>query len=379
MAGTEGPSSSGPAEALYLQLGRVGLDPTRVYRVRGAAIDRAVIHMTLEDGTIAFTQDVMGRITGAFFEGDGEILLTPRDEVERRSMSLFTGMAILEERFATAYFRFNDETVAELRPDLRAADDGAEFVTRWGDTARNLAQLDAMRILVTFSRLLPVGENSEGPQEVSTPSLSGSSDRILHARLLGTKRGIFDVYFDSTAGEQVQAGQARTAENGSSYYDVWTSFSTEQALNRAEQGVPKPEGIEKGRGDWLAVHRYVIATRVEPPKRIHADARLQLEVSQGGVRMLVFELSRFLQVESVKMNGQAVEFIHNPAMEGTQLSRRANDLVAVVLPEPTRAGQKIELQFVYGGEVLAEAGSGLLYVGARGTWYPNRGMSMADF
>jgi hypothetical protein len=53
--------------------------------------------------------------------------------------------------------------------------------------------------------------------------------------------------------------------------------------------------------------------------------------------------------------------------------------VAVVLPQATRAGQKIDLEFVYGGEVLAEAGSGLLYVGARGTWYPNRGMAMADF
>ena len=379
MAGAEAPSSSGPAETLYLQLGRVGLDPTRVYRVRGAAIDRAAIHMTLEDGTIAFTQDLMGRITGAFFEGDGEILLTPRDEVERRSISLFTGMAILEERFATAYFRFNDETAAELRPDLRAADDGAEFVNKWGETARNLAQLDAMRILVTFSRLLPVGTNSQSPQGVDTTSLSGTSDRILHARLLGTKRGVFDVYFDSTAGEQVQVGQARTAENGSSYYDVWTAFSTEQPLSRSERSAPKPEGIEKGRGDWVGVQRYVIATTIEPPKRIHADARLQLEVSQGGARMLVFELSRFLQIERVEMNGQAVEFIHNPAMEGTQLSRRGNDLVAVILPGPTRAGQKIELQFIYGGEVLAEAGSGLLYVGARGTWYPNRGMSMADF
>src|SRR5712691_10776421 len=127
-----------PAEALYLKLGHIGLDPARVYQVRGASLDRSAVHITLEDGTIAFTQDVMGRITGAFFEGDGEILLTPRNEVERRSMSLFTGMAILEERYATAYFRFNDQTVAELRPDLRAADDGAEFVTRWGDTARNL-------------------------------------------------------------------------------------------------------------------------------------------------------------------------------------------------------------------------------------------------
>ncbi len=62
----------------------------------------------------------MGRITGAFFKGDGEILLTPPTEVERRSMSLFTGMAILEERFATAYFRFDDDVPDELKADLRS-------------------------------------------------------------------------------------------------------------------------------------------------------------------------------------------------------------------------------------------------------------------
>ena len=93
-----------PAESLYLQLGEVGLDPTRVYQVRGAALNRGAVQISLDDGTIGFTQDVMGRITGAFFEGDGEILLVPPNAVERSSMSLFTGMAILEERFATAYF-----------------------------------------------------------------------------------------------------------------------------------------------------------------------------------------------------------------------------------------------------------------------------------
>ena len=119
-----------PAEALYLQLGRVGLDPTRVYRVRDASLDRPAVHITLEDGTIACTQDVMGRITGAFFEGDGEVLLTPPNSVERRSISLFTGMAILEEHFVTAYFRFNDDAANELRPDLRCAGDDAAVVER---------------------------------------------------------------------------------------------------------------------------------------------------------------------------------------------------------------------------------------------------------
>jgi len=63
----------------------------RVYKVREASLERSAIHITLEDGSIAFTQDVMGHVTGAFFEGDGEILLMPPDEVERRSMGLFTG------------------------------------------------------------------------------------------------------------------------------------------------------------------------------------------------------------------------------------------------------------------------------------------------
>ncbi len=54
----------------------------------------------------------------------------------------------------------------------------------------------------------------------------------------------------------------------------------------------------------------------------------------------------------------SIEFIHNPAIEGTQLARQGNDLVAVVFPQPLRTGQRMELRFVYGGEVLAEAGVG---------------------
>jgi hypothetical protein len=54
-------------------------------------------------------------------------------------------------------------------------------------------------------------------------------------------------------------------------------------------------------------------------------------------------------------------------------------VVAVVFPEPLRAGQRLQLKFSYAGSVLSDAGGGLLYVGARGIWYPNRGMAMADF
>src|SRR5439155_25213219 len=140
------------------------------------------------------------------------------DSVERKSMSLFTGMAILEEHFATAYFRFNDDVLSDLRNDLRPTASQQEFVERWGGTARNLAQPDAMRLLVTFSRMLPV--NGITTASESTNLLGRLPDHFFHARMQGTKLGVFDVLFDSLAAEQLQAGQAKAAEDGVSYYDV---------------------------------------------------------------------------------------------------------------------------------------------------------------
>ncbi len=368
----------GPAESLYLQLGSVGLDPARVFGVRDASIDRAAIHITLNDGTIAFTRDVLGRITGAFFVGDGEVLLSPPSEIERRSMSRFTGMAILEEEFSSGYFRFNDDTAAELQPGLRAPDQAEEFTASWDGTARNLAKEDAMRLLSTFCELLP----DEAAKGAGRKKETDPEDRLLHARLQGNTLGVFDLFFDSTAEEQIEAGQTRTTEDGKVYYDVWTSFSTQTAEPKRvlQKKIPEtlPEQSES-RQNRILIHAYVIDAHVKPPKELDADVKLQLDTEHGGSRFLIFELSRFLHVKSVEADGQPVEFIHNPAVEGSRLARSGDDLVAVILPAPAVKGQQISLRFVYAGDVLAEAGNGLLYVGERGTWYPNRGLAMADF
>ena len=380
---TQPPSHKpGPAESLYLELSGIGLDSSRVFRVRDSSIDRPAIHITLEDGTIAFTKDVMGMITGAFFEGDGEVLLVPPNEVERKSMSLFTGMAILEERFSTAYFRFNDGSAAELQPGLRAPENAPAFVNRWDETARNLAQTDAMRLLATFSEMLPGANHTPASKPAKDALIAKFADRMLHVRLQGEKLGVFDVLYDSTAAEQVEAGQAKTAENGMVYYDVWTSFSAGAAgpdrAARAQTLQTLPAEIES-REEPISIRNYIIDAQVRPPKELDADVNLSLEVESDAPQFLIFELSRFLKIQTVEEDGDTVEFIQNPAVEGTRLARNGNDQVAVILSEPARKGQKINLRFIYGGEVLAEAGKGLLYVGARGNWYPNRGLAMSDY
>lgn len=368
------PVKPSAAEDLYLQLRSVGLDKSRVYHARDVSFDRGAVHITLDDGSIGFTKDVAGRVTGAFFEGDGEVLLIPPNQVERASMMLFTGAAILEERFVTAYFRFDDDTFAELRPQLRLADNAEEFVTQWDQTAQNLASLDALRLLLSFSKFLP-GENAPEGSE-ARDSGAAKNERMLHARVQGRRLGPFDLYFDSAATEQIRVGQLSAVE-GESFYNVWTSFSLQ-----TPEGPSSDAGNVTAEGDKtnaFHISSYTIRAEVRPPTELECDATLHLESLQGGDRTMQFELSRFLQIERVKANGQPVEFLHNPAVEGTQLARRGNDVVVVIFPRPLQKGQRIDLKFVYHGDVLSEMGGGLLYVGARGTWYPNRGPSASEF
>jgi len=112
---------------------------------------------------------------------------------------------------------------------------------------------------------------------------------------------------------------------------------------------------------------------------LRASAEMDLVVQKGGRRTLLFELSRYLKIDAVRMDGRLLDFIQNEALEGTQLRRKGNDLVAVVFSTPLETEQKLKLVFTYAGEVLSEAGTGLLYVGERGTWYPNFGLSPALF
>jgi|SRR5580658_2547739 hypothetical protein len=352
--------------ALYARIRSVGLDPQRVYRVRDAAIDRPNLHLDFDDGTLAFTEDICGRITGALFEGEGEIRLRPPNRAERGSLALFTGMAILEEQFTSGYLRFNDDTATVLQRYLSPApaSEGAEFTKEWGDTSRRLAEFDALQLLLNFSHFLPTPGGSEAGSE---------SDRkfpsLLHAHLVGKRLGSFEVFWDAASGEPLWAGQPRVKDD-LLFFDIWTSF--------APNGPGVGTAARTLAGD-ASIASFRIQATVQPPTKLRASTEEKIRIRSGGERALLFELSRFLKIDAVEAAGRPLDFIQNPAIEGTELRRKGNDLVAVVFPAPLLPGQDLKLRFTYAGEVLSEAGTGLLYVGERGTWYPNFGLSPAQF
>lgn len=338
--------------AVYRELRSVGLDPGRVYRVRDVTLDRQALHLVFNDGTIALTRAVDGRITGAFFEGDGEVLASPSSRVERASLALFSDAAILEEKFTTAYLRFNDDTWKEFEDGQSAEAEAQDFVARWNGVAQTLAGSDSIRLLKTW---------------IDAPR---PDDRMLRARLGTVHFGTLDVSYDALAREPITVAQVAHVEAGT-FYDVWTQFAPGA---RAEP--PKRERS-------IQISKYRIDAHVEPPHDLSADSKLSVTSRQGGERLMSFELSRYLKLNAVMEIGGGratpLDFIQNEALEGSQLARRGNDVVFVILARPLSAGVPVRLKFTYAGPVLSEAGGGLMYVGARGTWYPNHGPQMADF
>ena len=203
-------------------------------------------------------------------------------------MSLFTGMAILEEHFATAYFRFNDDAASELRPDLRATDNQQEFVDRWGATARNLAQRRCHEVADDLQPDASGERRSDCFRECEPAGAEIPGDRFLHARLQGTKLGVFDVYLRFPGGGASAGGAGESGrERRSLLRRLDIVFTRESGRNFGKEREPRPrQAIKRAAGSRVAVRRYTITTEVQPPKRIHARARVQVGVKEGGSRDL---------------------------------------------------------------------------------------------
>jgi len=289
-------------------------------------------------------------VTGAVFEGVGEVLLVPPDRAERTSLALFTQSAVLEQGFASAYFRFfDDKLLDELRAGFRQGQDAQEFITRWQQPANVLARADSLAILGAMT-------NAEG-----------ASSTFLHLRLGGTTLGILDLFLDTNSTEQISVAQAGISKDAV-YYNTWTSFPMRSA--RQSKSQPRSQ---------VEVSDYHIRAKLLPPTDLSAEAEFTLTPQRSGQRAIVVQLSRYLKVAEVRLNGQPVEFIQNEAMDGSDLARRGDDLVGVIFPAPLKKDQPVNVAFKYAGPVMFDTGQEVIYVGARGTWYPNAGPSFAKY
>jgi hypothetical protein len=335
---------------LYDALNALRLDSSAIYEIAGSdriELRRADVQLSFDQGKLAFLSPINGRVTGAVFSGRGHVLAAPRDPEEKQQMARFLGTPVLDQEFTNVCLRFTDETSADLLRELQNAKitplQDLEYASRWNPVLAAVNPPQSLRILFG--------------------SLSANSQPYFYAAVDGITTGPFDVMVDLQRPEAVLLGQPR--KSGSrSFYDVWASYPLSGA---------RPNGRSFRALD------YEINTSILADTSLDAKTDLRMRSELSGERILVFQLARSLNVDAITgERGEPLTYFQNEGMNLQDRTTHGSDYLYVVLPAPSEAGAEFTLHFHYRGNVIENAGNGVLFVDARESWYPHFG-GTADF
>jgi len=237
---------------LLAALNRVQLDPAAIYKVDSSSrieLRRGDAKLLFEEGYLGFFSAIEGKVTGAVFSGRGHILAIPRDPVEKQQLAHFLGAPMIDQDFSSAYLRFTDASMAELRHDLQLAHSEPQtndaFADGWQAPVLSRNPAHSFRILSE--------SYSQTPHPYFIASLGGVSD------------GSFDFVYDLQRDEPQLFGQGRKA-GGTDYYDVWSSYC--------------PPGTQPPPVAFHALS-YRIETTLHPDNSVDGIATIHLRAAQS--------------------------------------------------------------------------------------------------
>jgi len=354
------PVWGGEAESLARAIRENSFDKEECYRVRDIALAVQDIKIYLTDGHLIFARPVGGRRIAAVFVadvegGDAEVILMPPDRAERRSLASYIHSPILDEHFRTGMFLFTgniyEEVVAQLPSNpanRRTPEVGPELDEQFTPVLRNLSASYQTRLVLDLLNRTAGGEG------------------VFASVLDSPKLGAFDVVYDPQRAEPIIAGQMIRREN-QLFLDAWTSFKTRAMRNQAAP--PAPD---------LALSDYRIEAAIGPDLELKVTTRVKVRPARSGAHAVTFDISPLMTVSSVKVDGQPAEVLQRESPRGNAM-RAGNEMFVVALAEPLVAGRDYEFAFEHSGKVVYDTGDRVLFVTARGNWYPTHGLQFTTF
>jgi hypothetical protein len=344
LAAQQAPSHE-PRELLSA-LNQLQLDPAAVYKIDQAArfeLRRGDAKLLFEFGYLGFLAPSDGKITGAVFSGRGHILAAPRDPVEKQQLVRFLGEPVIDQNFTNAYLRFTDDTAAELTQMLRRAhiepQPNSTFADNWQPAI--------------------AAHNPAHSFRIWAESFSNSLKPYFATSLGGTGSAPFDFVYDLSRFEPILFGEAKK-NAGVEYYDVWSSYRL------PGDEIPTPT---------FHALRYKIAATIHTDNTLSGEAIVRFRAARAGERLISFELTRQLNVESAVVAGQSLFTFPDEHAHPEDRAASGNDMLYVLLPHAPNAGEEFDLTLRFHGSVIRDAGNGVFFVGARGSWYPHVGDS----
>jgi hypothetical protein len=172
------PAIAPNSDPTYQQLRNLTLSGEAV-SVTNFTLKRDAGRFNLRSGTLCFVTPVQGKVTGAVFSGDGNFVLDPPVDSERKSLKLLTKEDEFSENFTQAVLRFTDSTYDDIKKGGSPASAGcspALLKDNQNTTRHKLKQNLEARIL----------------QDVLSPEPGGLFVAFIHGKRYGDKE-IFEI------------------------------------------------------------------------------------------------------------------------------------------------------------------------------------------
>jgi hypothetical protein len=325
----DNPPAGRNSDPTYQQLRNLTLGGEAV-SVSNLSLKRDAGTFHLRSGTVCFVTPVQGKITGAVFSGDGNFVLEPPLESDRKSLKLLTKEDEFSENFSQAVLRFTDSTYDDIKNGGSAASSGCDagpLKDSQNTTRHKFKNNLEARIL----------------EDVLSPEPGGLFVAFIHGKRYSDKE-IYEI--------EPRSGEVSFRTYDENKWGYWASFSL--SGEHARGSVGRLMGIE---------HQQLDVT-FEKSGALSGKASTDLVARRNAVRVVPFDLFRPLRVQSVTANGQALSFI--------QEDKNEDGNFAVILPQPLSAGEKITITTTYDGkEAVSNEGGGNYFPVARQNWYPN--------
>jgi hypothetical protein len=362
--------AGGAAANLVRAMRELTFDRDSCYRVRDLEIVKEDIRIYLNDGHLILSKPLAGKPIAAVFAadvegGDGEVLLLAPDRAERASLAAHIHSPNLDEHFLSALFVFTGDDASVLEAQIAASPSsrkspevGALMDEEWSPALRNLSGGYRARLVLDL--------------------LGGPARKLglFTGIFAGRKVGNFEMAYDPESPEQILAG-AIEIHDGRAQFQSWTSFPARSA--RRNPAPPRPD---------FTVADYRIDASIGEDLGLAVVTRCRIVPLADNLSAVDFDIADAESVSSVRVDGRQAEVLEPEPLHGDGTRRGSaafatglsgNSVFVVLPPEPLRLGRTYEFEFHHAGKVIEDAGDRVLYINARGTWYPAHGLNFATY
>jgi peptidase M1-like protein len=341
----QAPATPSPAAAIWNALSAPAMDPAKSARVANLSVERDAIHITLEEGTIQFTQPVNGMVFGAVFRGKGRVQLGPPNPMEIQQLKFFTQQSKLDAPFTEATFSFSDNLADELAKQLnwQPGPGNDDLYTNQQKAREDLGEGAIPRLL----RGMLAADRTSSAYFLADLKLAG--------------KDWVEFHYDALDPEEVRV--SRWVDVGPIRLDdTWTHFPA--------RGQTAPDVWKDGLGKQaILIHKYEINAAVTSGAELTATTKITFEPRATGQSVLLFDFDSNLRVESVK-DSQGAQLAFYQARETKDRYQSYGDYIAVILPQPLAVVANQTLEFHYSGKrAIRKAGNGNYFCESSG-WYP---------